>query len=128
MNPEIILVDDDKVVLLILEKMFKKSSPDLRLSIFSSGKETLTRLNFDPNLSGERFFLVDINLKDMSGWELIGELEKRSGNPPKVLLMSSSIYLLVSDTLEKHPNVIGFFEKPITFENIEQILELIKKD
>lgn len=128
MNPELILVDDDSILLIVLEKMIRKVDPDIKLSMFSSGKEVLDYLSNFPKPVIPRFLLVDINLKDMSGWELLNELETRKDSYSKVILITSSVSSLNSETAKKYVSVIGFFEKPITFENIHQIFDLIKKD
>lgn len=128
MNPELILVDDDSILLIVLDKMIRKVDPDIKLRMFSSGKEVLDYLSNFPKPVNPRFLLVDINLKDMSGWELLNELETRKDNYSKVILITSSVSSLNSETAKKYVSVIGFFEKPITFENIHQIFDLIKKD
>lgn len=128
MNPELILVDDDSILLIVLDKMIRKMDPDIKLRMFSSGKEVLDYLSNFPKPVIPRFLLVDINLKDMSGWELLNELETRKDNYSKVILITSSVSSLNSETAKKYVSVIGFFEKPITFENIHQIFDLIKKD
>lgn len=128
MNPELILVDDDGVLLVILEKMIRKVNSDIKLTLFSSGKEALAYLSNNPKPLSSRFLMVDINLKDMSGWEFLNELETRKDNFSKVILITSSVSSSNSETAKKYVPVIGFFEKPITFEKIHQIFDLIKKD
>lgn len=128
MNPELILVDDDSVLLIVLEKMIRKVDPDIKLSLFSTGKEALAYLSDIPQPVNSRILILDINLKDMSGWELLNELEIRKDKFSKVILITSSVSSSNSETAKKYVPVIGFFEKPITFENIHQIFELIKKD
>lgn len=128
LNPELILVDDDSVLLLILEKMIRRVNPNHPTASFSSGNEALNFLasNSDPN--NPRFLLVDINLNDMSSWDFLSLLETRNLQFHKVILMTSSISSTNADRARKYPSVIGFFEKPITFENFHQIFEMIRKE
>lgn len=125
MKSEIILVDDDEILLVILEKMFHKVSPDTKLRLFSSGREALDHLANSPNTGLNRFLLLDINLKDLSGWDFLNELEDRNDTDSKVMLMTSSVSAINSEFAKKYPSVIGFFEKPKTFEKIRRILEQI---
>jgi DNA-binding NtrC family response regulator len=128
MNLELILVDDDKVVLVVLEKMIHKVNAAINLTFISSGKETLAHLNSISGQVNSRFLMIDINLKDMSCWDILNELEARNDKCSKVILMTSSVSTSNTEIAKKYPSVIGFFEKPILFENIHQIFELIKKE
>lgn len=127
MKSEIILVDDDEVLLVILEKMFHKVSPDTKLRLFSSGMEALDHLANSPITGLNRFLLLDINLKDLSGWDFLNELADRNDTNSKVILITSSVSALNSEFAKKYTSVIGFFEKPITFEKIHRILEQIRE-
>lgn len=128
MNPELILVDDDSVLLLILQKMIRRVDPERQTVSFSSGNSALNFLtnNSDPNTP--RFLLVDINLKDMSSWDFLSLLESMNLHYHKVILMTSSISTSNAVMVKKYRSVVGFFEKPITFENLHQIFEMIRKE
>lgn len=128
MNPEIILVDDDEVLLIILEKMFLKVRPEAKLTLFSSGKEALHHLATTTTASKKRFLLVDIHLKDLSGWDFLNELTERKDKLSKVILFTSSVSSSNWLTAKKYAPVIDFYEKPISFDKIRRIFELIQKD
>ena len=112
MNPELILVDDDNVLLIVLQRMIRKVDPDIRLSMFSSGQEALAYLSHDPEPVNSRVLLVDINLKDISGWELLNELEARKDKFTKVILITSSVSSSNYETAKKYVPVIGFLKNP----------------
>lgn len=128
MNPEIILVDDDEVLLIILEKMFLKVNPDAKLTLFSSGRTALNYLENTQVNGKKRFLLVDIHLKDLSGWDFLNELTERKDEVSKVFLFTSSVSSSNFETARKYPLVIDFFEKPISFDKIHSIFELIQKE
>lgn len=128
MNSELILVDDDKILLIILEKMIRIVNPDCQLTSFGSGDEALTYLSEKPEGEKSAFLMLDINLKDMSAWEFMDELIGKTANCPKIILMTSSVSSSNLERAKKYIPVIGFFEKPITIEIIHEIFELIKKD
>lgn len=125
MITELILVDDDKILLLILEKMIRTVRKDLQLSTFISGKAALHHLSENPQSTKSDAILIDINLRDMNAWEFIDQLVTTREVCPKIILMTSSVSSANSEKAKKHPAVTGFFEKPITFENIHQIFQLL---
>jgi FixJ family two-component response regulator len=128
MNPEIILVDDDEILLIILEKMFLKVRPDAKLTLFSSGKAALDHLANTPDSGKKRFLLVDLHLKDLSGWDFLNELTDRKDELSKVFLFTASVNTANFETAKKYTPVVDFFEKPISFDKIHKIFELIQQD
>ncbi len=129
MNPEIILIDDDEILLVILEKMINKVMGELDLKSFNSGTSALDFLRNNPkNQTSARFILVDINLKDMTGWEFLTQMEAEKNQDFKAIVMTSSVSLSNHATAERFPAVIDFFEKPITFKIIEQIHQKITQE
>ncbi len=128
MNPELILVDDDEVLLIILEKMFLKVRPDAKLTLFSSGQAALDHLATVPSMGKRRYLLVDIYLRDLTGWDFLNELNARNDQFSKVFLFTASVNSSNSELAKKYKLVIDFFEKPISFDKIHKIFELIEQD
>lgn len=125
MSPHLLIIDDDEVLLMILEKIIQKVNPKRNLSLFSSGRSALDRLekmNADQKV---RFLMLDINLKDMSGWDFLKELESRNDQFSKVILITSSVSKNNQEIAKKYSSVVAFFEKPITFEIINKIESII---
>jgi len=125
MTTELILVDDDKILLIVLEKMIRTVRKDLQISSFISGKEALHHLSENPGSKESASILIDINLRDMNAWEFIDRLEAAKEACPKIILMTSSVSSVNSERAKRHPAVTGFFEKPITFENVHQIFQML---
>lgn len=121
MSPQLLIIDDDEVLLMIIEKIFTKVNPERNLSLFSSGRSALDSLEELKFEQKTRFLMLDINLKDMSGWDFLKELESRNDQFSKVIMITSSVSQNNLETAKKYPSVIGFFEKPITFDVINQI-------
>lgn len=128
MSPQLLIIDDDEVLLMIIEKIFKKVSPERNLSLFSSGRSALDRLEEMETDQKIRFLMLDINLKDMSGWDFLKELESRNDQFSKVIMITSSVSQNNLETAKKYSSVIGFFEKPITFDVINQIENIIESN
>lgn len=128
MSPQLLIIDDDEVLLMIIEKIFKKVNPERNLSLFSSGRSALDRLEEMETDQKIRFLMLDINLKDMSGWDFLKELESRNDQFSKVIMITSSVSQNNLETAKKYSSVIGFFEKPITFDVINQIENIIESN
>lgn len=124
MNQDLIIVDDDGILLVILEKMFEKVSPDLRISTFLNGEEALNYLQ-NQDFKEVPFLMVDLYLKDISGWEMLERLDEDGRFEAKVALITSSVESDNSKNSSRYKCVSGFFEKPITIEKIRIINQLI---
>ena len=124
-NIELILVDDDEVLLMILERMFIKAAPNLTIRGFESGQNALSYLAKYPRKE-DRFLLVDINLKDMTGWDFLSVIEETE-DPSKIIMITSSVDSNNENMAKRHPNVINFFEKPITYSIVQEILQNIEE-
>lgn len=124
-NLELLLVDDDEVLLMILQQMFLKADPSLDIKLFESGEHALQYLSENPN-NKNRFMLVDINLKDMTAWDFMSVIEETK-DPSKIILITSSVDSNNHSLASRHPNVVRFFEKPITFAITKEILGFIKE-
>lgn len=128
MIPKLLIIDDDEVLLMIISKMFKKVNPERNLNLFSSGKSALDRLEELKVEENTCFLMLDINLKDMSGWDFLKELESRNDQFSKVFLITSSVSQNNQEIAKKYSSIIGFFEKPITFDVINKIESIIESN
>jgi CheY-like chemotaxis protein len=127
MNSELVVVDDDKVFLIILRKMIQIVDPSARLTIFGSGSEALAYFRANPDRERSHLML-DINLTDMDAWDLMDNLQELPSPCPRIVLMTSSVSASNLEKSKKYFQVVGLFEKPITLEILRQIFELINKD
>jgi response regulator RpfG family c-di-GMP phosphodiesterase len=123
---KLILVDDDKIALMILEKMFTAINPDLKILSFLKGKDALAHLE-QVGYENCPYLLVDFHLLDMKGWDFLDELEMKSQLDSKVFLITSSLSSEIPERSKDYKSVAGFFEKPLTFDTLESINQLIIK-
>lgn len=110
----------------MLEKMIHKLNPLRNLTMFSWGRSALDCLEELKSHQNSRFLLLDINLKDMSAWEFLSELESKNDQYSKVIIFTSSVSKHNQEIAKKYSSVIAFFEKPITFEVVNQIEKIIE--
>ncbi len=124
MGKDLIIVDDDEILLVILEKMFLKVNPDLRISTFLRGNEALGHL-LNNEFKTLPFLMVDLFLKDMLGWDFLEKLDEDGRFKSRVVLITSSVESDNSKNSTRYKSVARFFEKPITFDKIRIINDLI---
>src|SRR5690606_5459643 len=115
----VVFVDDDKVQHMINKKILLKVDPTLKLMFFESpimALEWLTTNNAD-------ILLLDINMPQMRGWEVLDELERRRIDVQVALLTLS----IEPDDIEESKNyrmVNGFLNKPLKEEEVESFVNI----
>lgn len=115
----ILLVEDDEVDVMNVQRAFKKNNINNPLYIATNGLEALVMLRGNGNPptipSAQRIILLDLNMPKMNGIEFLRELR---ADP--VLKLIPVIVLTTSnedrDKVEAYNlNVAGYIVKPVTF-------------
>ncbi len=122
---KLVLVEDDEVDVMYLERLFNKSDK-YEAVFFPNGQEALSFLNDQWDGQEELAILSDINMPVMDGLTLlkkIRENEKTSSLPMFVFTTSDD-----DANIEKafELNVSGYLLKPLTIEEFESSLEEVK--
>ena len=117
----IMLVDDDDIDIMTLQRAFKRNNIQNPLSIAHNGLEALDLLRgtngSEKVVPSPRIILLDINMPKMNGLEFLRELRKDEDHK------SASVFVLTTsnddnDRMEAfNLNVAGYIIKPVTFEN-----------
>ncbi len=78
----LLLIDDDKLQIQIIQKAFKKSMPECKLYSANDGIEALE------NLSIMKFdlILLDLSMPKMNGYDFIKSLEVKNINIPYIVI------------------------------------------
>ncbi|MFD2517025.1 response regulator [Salinimicrobium flavum] len=127
MKADIVIVDDDAVVLLLHKILVQKSSLTSNPICYDNAVDTLSFvLNRNPAIP--LLILLDINMPQMSGWDLLDELKQL---PPFenvfVVMVTSSINGSDRDRAIQYEKVIDYREKPLTDQACEEIfLKLLR--
>lgn len=128
----ILLVEDDEVDVMTVQRAFKKGNINNPLYIASNGIEALARLRSKPEqLSSipteRRIVLLDLNMPKMNGIEFLRELRADSTirHIPVVILTTSNEE---QDRINAYDfNVAGYILKPITFGNFVEMMVTLNK-
>ena len=117
----IMLVDDDDIDIMTLQRAFKKNNIQNPLFIAHNGIEALNMLRGSDEVEKlvptPRIILLDINMPQMNGLEFLRELRS---DP---VLKGLSVFVLTTSNDDKdrmeayNLNVAGYIIKPVTFEN-----------
>ena len=126
----ILLVEDDLVDVLNVQRAFNKNNIQNPLVIAKNGLEALNMLrgeagyeilNPKPNI-----ILLDLNMPQMNGIEFLNELRKDSQ------LKSTSVFVMTTSNSEQdrveayNLNVAGYIIKPVSFEKFVSAVSILK--
>ena len=133
MNLNVFLVDDDRVTLMINERIIQNSYLRLQPTAFLNAKDALKFiLNNNSSENGYVIFL-DINMPEMNGWEFLDTINRLQLSVQiLVVMVTSSIDTSDKEKAKTYPQVIDFMEKPIKINTIDglkhnfQLSKLIK--
>ena len=128
---KLLVIDDDEINNFLLGHLLKKSDYPVESKMFT---DPVIGLNYIVNLSDEKeavdLILLDINMPQMSGWDVLTELRsegKGLQKAKKVYMLSSSVHITDMEQAKEYPEVSGFISKPITLEFLSEIfLEIIE--
>jgi CheY-like chemotaxis protein len=124
----ILLVEDDEVDIMNVQRAFKKNKINNPLFVARNGLEALNALNGnDPtmNIPAPRIVLLDINMPKMGGIEFLTAIRKH----PE--LKSTCVFVMTtsneeSDKVAAHDlNVAGYILKPLSFEGFASAVAVL---
>ncbi len=125
----ILLIEDDSVDVMNVQRAFKKNNITNPLHIAFNGVEALNMLrgtNGKPKLNPlPRIILLDINMPKMNGLEFLRELR----NDPELKSMSVFVMTTSNDDQDKieayRLNVAGYILKPLSFEKFVNAVSIL---
>jgi len=126
----LLLVDDDEVDVMNVQRAFKKNNITNPLYIAANGLEALQLLrgqSGSPMPSQRRLILLDLNMPKMGGIEFLRELRADGDlkHIPVIVLTTSNED---SDKVEAyHLNVAGYILKPVTFARFVEAMATLNK-
>jgi CheY-like chemotaxis protein len=123
----ILLVEDDEVDVMNVQRSFKKNNISNPLFIAGNGVEALEMLRNGTVPAQNRLILLDINMPKMNGIEFLRVLR---ADP---VLRSSLVVVLTTsnddkDRMESYElNVAGYLVKPVTFGSFVELMLALNK-
>ena len=127
----ILLVEDDDVDIMTLQRAFKRNNIMNPLYIANNGLEALDLLRgtngVQKIIPAPRIILLDINMPKMNGLEFLKEMRQDPA------LKTISVFVLTTSNDDKDRveaynfNVAGYIIKPVTFENFVVAVATLNK-
>jgi len=127
----ILLVEDDEVDVMNVQRAFKKNNINNPLYVANNGLEALVMLRGDGNPPSipleQRLILLDLNMPKMNGIEFLRELRADPElKPIPVIVLTTSNE--DRDKVEAfNLNVAGYIVKPVTFSNFVEAVATLNK-
>lgn len=125
----ILLVDDDEVDVMTVQRAFKKNKINHQLFTATNGLEALAILGGSENLphlpSHNRLVLLDLNMPKMGGIEFLRKLRTDPSlrATPVIVLTTSNED---KDKVEAYNlNVAGYIVKPVTFGKFAETIAML---
>jgi CheY-like chemotaxis protein len=122
----IIQIDDDEINNFINESLFKSKIKDIQIKSFTDPNIAIDFIKneFVKNPMNAIVFL-DINMPQMSGWELLEELKNHTDIIKDYMtfyIISSSIDSIDKSKSQENPLVKDFVSKPLSTRALKEIL------
>jgi CheY-like chemotaxis protein len=123
----ILLVEDDEVDVMNVQRAFKKNNIANPLFLAGDGVHALEMLH-NGSIPGERrIILLDLNMPKMNGIEFLREIRRDPQlRPTPVIVLTTSND--ERDRIEAYNlNVAGYILKPVTFTNFCEVMAALNK-
>lgn len=114
---KILVLDDDKIQHFLFRKRLGFLFPDLVLFFKSTPSEAVDFLK----IKQVDLIFLDLNLPEMSGWDLV-ELLKKNAIESRIILVSGSVSSEDKQRVKKDGLIQAIYEKPISDTDLQEIL------
>jgi CheY-like chemotaxis protein len=122
-----ILIDDDEMINFIHRQVILSVDPSAEVIIILSAEEGLKKMKELASLeeSDPVILFVDINMPEITGFELLSRLETEISDLKKIQLymVSSSLFESDREKAMAFPFVKGYREKPLSKAMIKELLD-----
>ncbi len=127
----VLLVDDDRIFLMICEKLIRMTNFSSQIHICMNGKEAIDHLysKSDQKDSLPEVILLDINMPILNGWDFLDEYINfaQSNNVDiPVIIISSTVHSIDTEKAQNYDCIKGFFTKPLSLEDMEAMKAILK--
>lgn len=126
MSKTILIIDDDLLVHLIVEKMMSKIDSTLTFISCEDGKVGLERLIEHQGNRSECIVLLDLNMPVLDGWGFLDEIQSAQFNDYQnitLYILSSSTDKVDIERARQYSIVKKFYHKPLSSVDIAEILK-----
>ena len=128
-DPNILLIDDDKVYLFFMTKVIKNITDKLEIQICTDGEQAVEFFEnlVDRNGKVPEVIFLDINMPFLDGWGFLEEFKKLKS---QLITKELNIYMVSSSAREQDierakqfEELTGYYVKPVKQEDLKSIFE-----
>ena len=116
---ELILIDDEPLSNRIHSRLIESIDSEVSITCFTEPVAAMAHLK---NQHPSALILLDINMPLMNAWDCL-EYFNNNNIQNDVVILSSSINPQDNERASRYQSVKGFFNKPLTKDNIRLLLE-----
>lgn len=121
---KILIVDDDRIICHLHQNQIKKNRLNCETVFLHDGEKAMKYLEKKDRFNNDFLILLDLNMPVMNGWEFLEKLKERDfRNKIFIVIITSSTIKADLFKAMAYDRVINFFEKPLSFENVKEIVE-----
>ncbi len=125
MSLNVLIVDDDKMIILLHKVIVVKNSLCERPLTFSNGREVFDFLKTEFKMDQHYLILLDINMPVMNGWEFLEAIQSMPfANNVSIIMVTSSVDTGDKVQAQQYPQIITFLEKPLKSDSCNYIKSL----
>ena len=123
----ILLVDDDEVDVMTVQRAFAKANISNKVFVATDGIEALKVLRADGVPPARRLILLDLNMPRMNGIEFLREVRSDPA------LQALTVVVLTTSNEDRDRvdayqlNVAGYLLKPVTFHAFAEVMTTLNK-
>ncbi len=117
----LLIVDDDPINNIITQKRLSDAVGNLKMTVFEWASEALHQLENKPLPD---LVLLDLNMPELTGWDFLEACQAQQV-PIEIIILTSSIDERDKEKAKVYPNVKAFISKPLSFNKVEKIVQLI---
>jgi CheY-like chemotaxis protein len=122
---DMLLVDDDAILLMMLQKMVSKTGLHPTPGKYLNGKLAFDHIIKNDDSETTFIVLLDLNMPVMNGWEFLEKINETNINSPVyVIIVTSSVDMRDRGKADSFKNVIHFMEKPVNEFKIKSLSQL----
>ncbi len=121
---DIWFIDDNDMFRMIIEGFLKDSSYQNRVEYYTDGDKGMMEaiMRNKEHLEMPKLIFLDLNMKNLDGWQMIDLLNVYEDIPTKIVVISSSDSEADRKRSKEEPIVVDFLPKPVSKTQIETTL------
>ena len=122
----VLIIEDDEIDQFVVKRLLSRMFPEIELSFAFDGVEAIEWLEKNPTVP--QAILLDIYMPRMNGLEFLAKYApNHDGTIPVVIMLTSSDQARDKSEAMAYDFVSGYFEKPITEENVKELITYIER-